>query len=146
MDILLLVLRLLLAGLLYAFLGAILFMLWRDLRRATAPPETTALVGHLVVVETAGDEAQEPAIGTVFPLRPVTSIGRSPHNTIVITDTYASSQHALVTRREDLWWLEDQNSRNGTTLNGSRIANPTIVTPGDVIGVGRTRLRLEPSQ
>jgi pSer/pThr/pTyr-binding forkhead associated (FHA) protein len=73
----------------------------------------------------------------------VTSIGRSPGNTIVIPDTYASSQHALLTWREGQWWLADQNSRNGTTLNGAAIQNPTIVSSGDVIGVGRMQLRLE---
>jgi pSer/pThr/pTyr-binding forkhead associated (FHA) protein len=96
-----------------------------------------------VVVETSGDEAQEPSIGTVFPLRAVTSIGRSPNNTIIIPDTYASSQHALLTQREGQWWLEDRNSRNGTMLNGRRIDDPTVVSSGDVLGVGRTKLKLE---
>jgi hypothetical protein len=143
MDVLLLVLRLLLAGLLYAFLGIILLLLWRDLRQATSELETTQPTGHLVVVEASGDEGQEPAIGTVFPLRAVTSIGRSPNNTIIIPDTYASSQHALLTQREGQWWLEDRNSRNGTMMNGSRIEEPTIVGTGDVICVGRTKLKLE---
>jgi pSer/pThr/pTyr-binding forkhead associated (FHA) protein len=39
--------------------------------------------------------------------------------------------------------LEDQNSRNGTQLNGERISDPTVVSTGDVIGVGRTQLKLE---
>ena len=151
MDILLLVLRLLLAGLLYAFLGAILLMLWRDLRQATTERKTARPTGHLILVEAAGAEASdeashegpEPAIGTVFPLQAVTSIGRSPRNTIVIPDTYASSEHALLTQREGQWWLEDRNSRNGTMLNGSRIEGPTIVNTGDLIGVGRTKLRVE---
>lgn len=143
MDILLLVLRLALAGVLYAFLAAILLMLWRDLQQAAAHREPAQHAGHLVVVQTAGEEAEEPAVGALLPLRPVTSIGRSPGNTIVIPDTYASSQHALLTWREGQWWLADQNSRNGTTLNGAAIQNPTIVSSGDVIGVGRMQLRLE---
>ncbi|MGD2148955.1 MAG: FHA domain-containing protein, partial [Anaerolineae bacterium] len=114
MDILLLVLRLALAGVLYAFLAAILLMLWRDLQQAAAHREPAQHAGHLVVVQTAGEEAEEPAVGALLPLRPVTSIGRSPGNTIVIPDTYASSQHALLTWREGQWWLADQNSRNGT--------------------------------
>ena len=145
MDILLLVLRLLLAGLLYAFLGAVLLLLWRDLRRSTAEPQTAQTGGHLVVLQTAGDEAQEPAVGTVFPLRAVTSIGRSPSNSVVIPDSYASSQHALLIQREGQWWLQDQNSRNGTMLNGRPIDDPTVVSTGDVIGVGRTELKLETS-
>lgn len=145
MDILLLVLRLLLAGLLYAFLGAVLILLWRDFRHATTERGATPSTGHLVVLQTGGDETGEPALGTRYPLRPVTSIGRAPANTVVIPDTYASSQHALLVQREGQWWLEDRNSRNGTTLNGQRIQASVIVSSGDVIGVGRTQLKLESS-
>ena len=143
MDILLLVLRLALAGVLYAFLGAILLMLWRDLQQSAGRRAPVQPAGHLVVVQSAGEEAEDPVVGALLPLRPVTSIGRSPSNTIVIPDTYASSQHALLTWREGQWWLTDQNSRNGTTLNGTHIQDPTIVSSGDIIGVGRTQLRLE---
>jgi len=140
MDILLLALRITLAILLYAFLATVLVMLWRDLRQATAGREIERPNGHLVVLQ-AADEAL--ATGTTFPLQPVTSIGRAPANTIPIPEPYASAQHMLLTLREGQWWLEDQGSRNGTLLNGTRIAGPTVVSAGDVIGVGRTQLKLE---
>jgi pSer/pThr/pTyr-binding forkhead associated (FHA) protein len=140
MDILLLVLRVLLAILLYAFLAAVLLTVWRDLRQTTAGQEATRRGGQLIVLKTA-DEALE--AGVVFPLQTVTSIGRSPGNTIVVSDTYASSQHALLSWRAGQWWLEDQGSRNGTLLNEVRITGPTVVSAGDVIGVGRTQLKLE---
>jgi hypothetical protein len=140
MDILLLALRLLMAALLYAFLAAVLVMLWRDLRQATAGRGAAQPGGQLVVLH-APDEAL--SVGTAFPLQPVTFIGRSPTNTIPIPDTYASAQHSLLTWREGQWRLEDQGSRNGTLLNGTRIEGPTVVSAGDVIGVGRTQLKLE---
>lgn len=140
MDILLLVLRLLLAALLYAFLATVLVTVWRDLRQATASRETGRRSGQLVVLQTK-DETLE--TGTSFPLRLITSIGRAPGNTITISDTYASSQHALLAWREGQWWLEDQGSRNGTLLNDTPITGPTVVSAGDVIGIGRTQLKLE---
>jgi len=140
MDILLLALRLLMALLLYAFLAAVLVMLWRDLRQATTGREAARPGGQLLVLH-AADEAL--AVGTAFPLQPLTSIGRSPTNTIPIPDTYASAQHALLTLREGQWSLEDLDSRNGTLLNGVRIDGPTVVSAGDVIGVGRSQLKLE---
>jgi pSer/pThr/pTyr-binding forkhead associated (FHA) protein len=143
MDILLLVLRLLLAGLLYAFLGAVLLILWRDLRQSTAERPETRPESRLVVLDGAGEADDRLAAGTVFSLQPVTSIGRSASNTVVIPDTYASSQHALLTWREGQWWLEDRNSRNGTRLNGEPVEEPALVSAGDVIGVGRTKLKLE---
>ena len=140
MDVLLLVLRILLALLLYGFLAAVLAMLWRDLRQATASREVPRPGGQVVVLRTADETL---AVGSAFPLQPVTSIGRSPANTISIPEPYASAQHALLTLREGQWWLEDQGSRNGTLLNGTRVAGPTVVSAGDVIGVGHTQLKLE---
>jgi pSer/pThr/pTyr-binding forkhead associated (FHA) protein len=140
MDILLLALRILLAILLYAFLAAVLLMLWRDLREATADREPTRRDGHLIVLETVDETL---AAGKTFPLQSVTSIGRSPSNTIPVPDTYASAQHALLTWREGQWWLEDRDSRNGTLLNGTRISSPTVISAGDVIGIGGAQLKLE---
>jgi hypothetical protein len=141
MDVLLLILRLLLTILLYGFLAAVFWMLWRDLRQAIADQRDPARPsGQLVVLQTESDAL---AKDDVFPLQTVTSIGRAPSNTAFIPDAYASSQHALLTRREGQWWLEDQDSRNGTLLNGVRINDPTVVSAGDVIGVGRTQLKLK---
>jgi len=140
MDILLLVLRVLLAILLYAFLAAVLAMLWHDLRQATTSREVARPSGRLVVLHATDDAL---ATGTAFPLQPVTSIGRSPANTVSVPELYASAQHSLLALREGQWWLEDRGSRNGTLLNGTRIAGPTVVSAGDVIGVGRTQLKLE---
>ncbi|RLC97912.1 MAG: FHA domain-containing protein [Chloroflexi bacterium] len=140
MDTLLLALRLLLAALLYAFLTVVLLMLWRDLRQTATTREAERPHGHLVILQTEGEAL---TVGTVFLLQTVTSVGRSPSNTLFLPDPYASTQHALLTWREGQWWLEDQNSRNGTRLNGTRIGGPTIVSAGDIIGVGRTELKLE---
>lgn len=133
------------AGLLYAFLGAVLLMLWRDLRGEGAERGGMRPQGRLVVLEATPEPGQWSA-GRAFPLQPVTSIGRSPGNTIVIDDTYASSQHALLTWRENRWWLRDRDSRNGTLLNGERVEEPTLVATGDVIELGQTKLRVELDQ
>jgi hypothetical protein len=140
MDILLLILRILLAILLYAFLAAILVIVWHDLRQVTISLESIRRNGQLIVLQTT-DAAVE--VGTAFPLQLITSIGRLSSNTITISDTYTSSQHALLSWKEEQWWLEDQGSRNGTLLNDVRIVDPTVVSTGDVIGIGRTKFKLE---
>ncbi len=139
-DILLLALRVAMTALLYAFLGTVIVFLWRDMRRASATQARPGPSGRLVVIA-CPDES--PAAGAFFSLLPVTSIGRAPTNTIVLTDTYASAQHALLAWREGQWWLEDLGSRNGTLLNGEPVTVSTVVSSGDVIGIGRTELRLE---
>lgn len=140
MDVVLLGLRILAAVVLYAFLGVLLSMLWRDLRRAVDRGEATSSTARLVIVGTAERVLEA---GTAFIVQPVTSIGRGPANTISVPDSYASVRHALLTRRGSQWWLEDQGSRNGTLLNGAPVTGPTVVTTGDIVTVGRCDFRLE---
>ncbi len=140
MDLALLALRILVAALLYAFLAAVAVLLWRDLRRAAKAEVGPRPVARLVVVE-AGEGGPEP--GTVFPLQEVASLGRRPSNHVVLPDPFVSAHHALLAWREGRWWLEDLGSRNGTTLNGDPVTQPTVVGAGDLIGVGRVVLRME---
>lgn len=140
MDVLLLSLRFLMTALLYVFLAAVLLVLWRDLRRASGAREPAHRAGRLVVLPTAD---QILAVGSTFPLLAITSIGRAPGNSIAVADDFASSEHAMLTWREGLWWLEDLGSRNGTLLNSALVRQPTVISAGDIIGLGRTQLKLE---
>lgn len=140
MDWVLLLLRVLLAALLYAFLGALLVVLWRDLRRAAGGRQVAPPKGRLVVVD-AAETGLEP--GLAFPLQEVTPLGRTPANAIPLPDPFVSTHHALLAWREARWWLEDLNSKNGTTLNGEPVTRPVVVSSGDLVGVGRVTLRLE---
>jgi len=140
LDVVLLLLRVLIAALLYAFLAAVLLFLWRDFRAAAGERPPSLPRGRLVVVE-AGEAG--PEVGTEFPLQEVTSLGRTPANTIVLGDPFISAHHALLAWREGRWWLEDLESKNGTTLNGEPVGRPTVVGAGDLIGLGHVVLRLE---
>jgi hypothetical protein len=138
-DAILLALRVLTALLLLTFLAALFVILWRDYRvAASAVEEGQRQRGRLVVVR-----SPDGAAGISYPLLPLTSLGRSPTNTIVLIDTFCSQEHALVTWRGGQWWLEDRNSSNGTLLNGQVVSEPVVVSTGDVITVGRVELKVE---
>lgn len=123
-------------------LMAIFVLLWREYRATARDIETQRRTyGRLVVIHEIG--GQHMVSGETHSLLPITTIGRSPTNTIVIEDSFASSEHALVTMRDGQWWLEDRRSRNGTLLNDIPLTQPMVVTHGDVIGVGSIRLRIE---
>lgn len=141
LETVLLILRVLIAVLLYAFLAALLWMVWRDVKASGAQLDATQRrLGQLVVVDS---EVADVSAGHVFSLQPVTTLGRAPTNSVVLNDSFASGEHALIARRGSQWWLEDRHSRNGTQLNGQPIEQPVVVSAGDIIGVGRVRLRLE---
>lgn len=70
-------------------------------------------------------------------------IGRADDSTVVLTDDFASSRHARLTRRSDGEWLvEDLGSTNGTYLDRQRVAAPLHVPVGVPIRIGKTVLEL----
>jgi pSer/pThr/pTyr-binding forkhead associated (FHA) protein len=79
-----------------------------------------------------------------FPLHEGTfAVGRSGACEICIPVSSISRKHAAVTLREDTVWVEDLDSLNGTYINGTRIAEPTRLTPGEVVSLGELELRLQ---
>jgi hypothetical protein len=121
--------------------AAVFLVLHRDTVAVSAQLSArTRRHGQLVVV--AAEDATVP-VGTAYTLLPFTTLGRAPANTVHLPDTFASNYHALISLRNGQWWLEDQDSRNGTLLNGQRLESPTVVSAGDMIGVGRVELKLE---
>ncbi len=144
-ELVLFLLRLISGLLLGCILAIILWALWRDYRAAAAAPETRRRAyGALVALREV--DGQYLATGERYTLLAHTSLGRAPTNTVQINDAFASSEHALVTMRDGQWWLEDRNSRNGTTLNDLPITEPVILTQGDIIGIGQLKFRIELEQ
>jgi streptogramin lyase len=70
-------------------------------------------------------------------------IGRDRGLDVTLDDPAVSARHARLTPAEDGATLEDLGSTNGTFVNGSRIAGPTVVHDGDTIRVGDTELGLQ---
>jgi sigma-B regulation protein RsbU (phosphoserine phosphatase) len=68
------------------------------------------------------------------------SLGRSGDNDIPIQDPFASGHHALIYPKESRYMVRDNNSKNGTFLNGKRIHRETELNKGDEILIGSTRI------
>lgn len=81
--------------------------------------------------------------GQANPWRERISIGRARNNDIVLQDNSVSKLHAhiAITEERELH-LTDAGSRNGTKVNGERIASsdPVILKGDDRIAVGRLNL------
>ena len=61
------------------------------------------------------------------------TIGRAPTNDIVIDHVSVSRIHAIVTKENDGYYIADNNSLNGTYVNGNRITAKTRLNAGDKI-------------
>jgi pSer/pThr/pTyr-binding forkhead associated (FHA) protein len=77
---------------------------------------------------------------SAFPLAAeVTLLGRSEHAGVDVLLAYSpvNRQHAVIRRRPDGYYIEDLHSRNGTTINGERLASdaPRKLEEGDRIEI-----------
>jgi hypothetical protein len=71
----------------------------------------------------------------------VNSIGRLPDNHVVIRDEHVSRRHcAVIIHRSGRCEVHDVASKNGTVLNGHKIAGPTNLKPGDQLLLCNRRL------
>ncbi len=71
----------------------------------------------------------------------VVTIGRGPENSVVLHDLLVSRRHATLRRSGNQWELVDNNSSNGTYVNGNRI-NRAVIGPDDIVGIGHQLLHL----
>ncbi|HZM89752.1 MAG TPA: DUF3616 domain-containing protein [Blastocatellia bacterium] len=69
-----------------------------------------------------------------------TQIGKGPRNDIVIADPAVSTAHAMVRLDIAGYLISDIGSRNGTYVNGERVAGSRQLNHGDVIGIGLSKL------
>jgi serine phosphatase RsbU (regulator of sigma subunit)/pSer/pThr/pTyr-binding forkhead associated (FHA) protein len=67
-------------------------------------------------------------------------IGRDLSNDIVLSDQFSSGCHAVIIPTADGYAIEDQKSKNGTFLNGSRLGGKAPLSKGDEILIGSTRI------
>jgi pSer/pThr/pTyr-binding forkhead associated (FHA) protein len=75
---------------------------------------------------------------------PVVNIGRADYNDIVLDDDSVSTVHAKLQRREGIWVLVDQESTNGTVVDGIRITEETVLAPGAIVRFGQVQTVFEP--
>jgi pSer/pThr/pTyr-binding forkhead associated (FHA) protein len=69
-------------------------------------------------------------------------IGRGADAAIRLDDDYVSTRHARIAASGDQWFVEDLGSTNGTYVGTVRITQPTTLTLGTQVRIGKTVLEL----
>ena len=69
-------------------------------------------------------------------------IGRGNDAAIRLDDDYASTRHARIASSGDQWFVEDLGSPHGTYIGSVRITQPTTLTLGTQVRVGKTVIEL----
>jgi pSer/pThr/pTyr-binding forkhead associated (FHA) protein len=76
---------------------------------------------------------------------PVVNIGRAEYNDLVLPDDSVSGAHAKLQRREGIWVLVDNESTNGTWVDGERVSGEAMLGPGAVVRFGEISAMFEPT-
>lgn len=125
------IMRFVLLGMIYVFLYKVIKVMYSDLKGGRKKNELSAGIEVVRV-----DAISSIAVGAVYPLRPVTTIGRLPDNNVVLDSEYVSGNHARIYLKNNAYVLKDAGSTNGTFLNGVKIDKPVVIKNGDIIGIG----------
>lgn len=134
--IIFLVLRILLAALLYGFLGFALYTIWRDMKQQSqllaARQPTPLTITSLAYELTPSKHYSKPEI----------ILGRDPGCDFTLDDQTVSSRHARLSYHHNQWWIEDMASTNGTYLDGEAVTAPVVITHGDELRLGQVGVKI----
>jgi pSer/pThr/pTyr-binding forkhead associated (FHA) protein len=100
------------------------------------PSKRRSAPTHVLVTE--GSSAGERADLSQGPVL----IGRGTDAAIRLDDDYVSTRHARIAASGDQWFVEDLGSTNGTYVGTVRITQPTTITIGTQVRIGKTILEL----
>jgi len=91
-------------------------------------------LAKLVINPTSATKKEIPIVTRVI------SIGRDPSNDLVLSDSMVSRRHAILEHRDNQYILRDNNSSNGTMVNGDRVDIEKPLRDGDLVAIGSSRL------
>jgi len=105
-------------------------------RRSKQPAKRRGSPTHVLVVE--GSNTGQRAELEAAPIL----VGRGADAAIRLDDDYVSTRHARIAASGDQWFVEDLGSTNGTYIGTVRITQPTTITLGTQVRIGKTILEL----
>ncbi len=138
--------------------GASLAKTSGDTTRVIAPVTEEVLMDELDAADTAAIDALPP--GSALLLIPkgthagarflidsdVVTAGRHPRCDIFLDDITVSRHHARITRADGEFWISDENSLNGTYVNGALTDGLVALRRGDEVQIGKFRMVFFSSQ
>jgi pSer/pThr/pTyr-binding forkhead associated (FHA) protein len=133
----LLTLRLLLALILYGFLGWAFYTVWQDLIRNSQSISQRRSHPITLVLQTEGAETSPHRFNSSEVI-----LGRDPASHISVNDETVSARHTRLSYRQGQWWVQDLRSTNGTYLNKQLVEDPMVVASGDQLRCGQVNFKI----
>lgn len=86
-----------------------------------------------------------PLKGTKFEIHSaLTNVGRGAHNDVVLADESVSDSHAKIQKRDNGWYIVDQESTNGTYVGGRRVQGEQRVEGAPDVRFGGIKMTFRP--
>ena len=133
----LLVLRAAMTLSLYAFMVWAFLLLWRSLKTQSELLEMRKTPPLAMSFVNANGNTRTRHFRT-----PEITLGRDPNSDVYLENETVSAQHARLSYHHGQWWLEDLNSKNGTSLNGETVETATIIVNSDEIACGEAIVKI----
>jgi len=130
------ILKYVFAAIIYIFIYSIIRLIYLDIRsmsaKAVSPSGKHPYLKLLNIREDLPFKVEE-----IYILDGSKTIGRSNDNEIIIKDPFLSGEHAVFTLKDDMIYVKDRDSKNGTFVNNERIGGDEVcINNGDRIQVG----------
>ena len=129
--IIVLILRIVMIAILYAFIIWIFVAIWKSLK-LMSKSDTLLLVPEITLSCQFPDEISERS----FRSSPI-SLGRDPNSDMVLDHPTVSANHSQIFFKSNQWWVQDNHSTNGTKVNQVMVEAPMVLTSGDEIHCGQ---------
>lgn len=119
----------------YLFIYAIIRMIFLDIRAMSRKKHIINAEGYLKLINLRHDLPF--AVSESYEIQSDNTIGRGKKCTIRIDDPSLSGEHCRIFKSDGSFFIEDEDSTNGTFLNGDEVTDEAVeLIDGDKISVG----------
>jgi serine phosphatase RsbU (regulator of sigma subunit) len=108
----------------------------RPAAEAVPAPDT---LGHYLVIVEGAEPGRRLQLDAMAPI----TIGRDPQQTLVVPDPELSRRHARVFLVNEVPFVQDLGSTNGTFIDGERLTAPSKLDEGRLLRIGGQYFRYE---
>ncbi|MFH1454294.1 MAG: FHA domain-containing protein [Armatimonadota bacterium] len=141
MELLLYIIRIAFILLIFLFIQNIINTIQKDIEAAPSSRDESDKTVRLRLEVIKGSDKIKLIKKDLDALLEIT-LGREMHNDIVVVDKYISGAHLKIKKLNEVYYIEDLDSTNGTFVNNKLVAKSLRLKDQDIINLGDVQIRV----